>query len=257
MNEWVSTCNYWAARQSKEPLAGGVSNMEYGWNRVSDDARFSMSPSTEDVRDSNAGDLTETFSIRSGRSRMSKRSFADAASTLRRTQSPRDRVYINDWKPPIPSTVPSTHDEETQLEAMQKQVNAVENEIQAHKDVQAAMLELVRASLVYAVFMLSGLQYTPRSSNYHKAQANWERRSQHLLTELVKYKTYAESLRTAMAMRLKKRGEKALERALGAVSADSDVALGKGKPLPEDPTTPVIGQRRHRREVAEDEEDDD
>jgi PH/SEC7 domain-containing protein len=36
VNEWVQTCNYWAARQSKEPLAGGVSNMEYGWNRVSD-----------------------------------------------------------------------------------------------------------------------------------------------------------------------------------------------------------------------------
>ena len=36
VNEWVSTCNYWAARTSKEPLAGGVSNMEYGWNRVMD-----------------------------------------------------------------------------------------------------------------------------------------------------------------------------------------------------------------------------
>ncbi|PWN34824.1 uncharacterized protein FA14DRAFT_116307, partial [Meira miltonrushii] len=32
--EWTSTCNYWAARLSKEPLAGGVSNMEYGWNRL-------------------------------------------------------------------------------------------------------------------------------------------------------------------------------------------------------------------------------
>lgn len=29
--EWVSTCNYWAARESKEPLTGGVSSMEYGW----------------------------------------------------------------------------------------------------------------------------------------------------------------------------------------------------------------------------------
>ncbi|KAG1247588.1 hypothetical protein G6F68_014138 [Rhizopus microsporus] len=29
--EWVSVCNYWAARISKEPLSGGVSNMEYGW----------------------------------------------------------------------------------------------------------------------------------------------------------------------------------------------------------------------------------
>lgn len=239
VNEWVQTCNYWAARQSKEPLAGGVSNMEYGWNRVSEEARFSMSPSTEDLHESRTGDHTDTFSVRSGRSRMSKRSFADAASTLRRNQSPRDRTYINEWKPPIPSTVPSAHDEETQLEAMQRQVIAVDNEIDAHKALQAAMLAL----------------YIPRSANYNKAQANWERKSQYLLTELVKYKTYAEALRTAMAMRLKKRGEKALERALGAVSTDSVLAMGK--PLPEDPTTPVVGQHRHRREVAEDDEDED
>ena len=31
VHEWVSTCNYWAARESKEPLTGGVSSMEYGW----------------------------------------------------------------------------------------------------------------------------------------------------------------------------------------------------------------------------------
>jgi hypothetical protein len=31
VQEWVSTCNYWAARESKEPLTGGVSSMEYGW----------------------------------------------------------------------------------------------------------------------------------------------------------------------------------------------------------------------------------
>ncbi|EIE89346.1 hypothetical protein RO3G_14057 [Rhizopus delemar RA 99-880] len=31
VHEWVSTCNYWAARESKGPLASGVSSMEYGW----------------------------------------------------------------------------------------------------------------------------------------------------------------------------------------------------------------------------------
>ncbi|CAO3634000.1 unnamed protein product [Mucor hiemalis] len=31
VQEWVATCNYWAARESKEPLAEGVSSMEYGW----------------------------------------------------------------------------------------------------------------------------------------------------------------------------------------------------------------------------------
>ncbi|KAF9998279.1 hypothetical protein BGZ65_006213, partial [Modicella reniformis] len=31
---WARTCNYWAARTSKEPLLGGVVNMEYGWGRA-------------------------------------------------------------------------------------------------------------------------------------------------------------------------------------------------------------------------------
>jgi hypothetical protein len=36
VEEWISTCNYWAARRSVEPLGGGVMNAEYGWNRVND-----------------------------------------------------------------------------------------------------------------------------------------------------------------------------------------------------------------------------
>ena len=44
--------------------------------------------------------------------------------------------------------------------------------------------------------------------------ANWEKRSQWILTEIVKYESYIDSLQAAMSLRLKKRGEKALERAL-------------------------------------------
>ncbi|PHZ14412.1 SEC7-like protein [Rhizopus microsporus ATCC 52813] len=36
IHEWVSTCNYWAARESKGPLASGVSSMEYGWGHCLD-----------------------------------------------------------------------------------------------------------------------------------------------------------------------------------------------------------------------------
>ena len=32
VREFVSTVNYWSARLSKEPLVGGVSNIEYGWS---------------------------------------------------------------------------------------------------------------------------------------------------------------------------------------------------------------------------------
>ena len=32
VREFVSTANYWSARLSKEPLVGGISNIEYGWS---------------------------------------------------------------------------------------------------------------------------------------------------------------------------------------------------------------------------------
>lgn len=41
-----------------------------------------------------------------------------------------------------------------------------------------------------------------------KSQSNWERKSQYLLTEIVKYDSYIDSLQAAMSLRLKKRGEK-------------------------------------------------
>ena len=96
MNEWVSTCNYWAARLSKEPLAGGVSNMEYGWNRVADPVTRGRSISEDDysIRD------PDSQSVRSGRSR-----FKDMAATVRADKSPwADRTFINEWKPPLPPT---------------------------------------------------------------------------------------------------------------------------------------------------------
>jgi hypothetical protein len=58
------------------------------------------------------------------------------------------------------------------------------------------------------------LQYSARSANATKALSNWEQKSQHLLAEIIKYESYVESLRLAMNLRLKKRGEKVLEKAL-------------------------------------------
>lgn len=51
---------------------------------------------------------------------------------------------------------------------------------------------------------------------------NWEQKSQHLLSELVKYQSYVESLREGMSLRLKRRGERALERALRAPDDDDN-----------------------------------
>lgn len=143
VNEWVSTCNYWAARQSKEPLAGGVSNMEYGWNRVldvtDDDERAS---SSQEGRLSRDPDPSDKFSIRSGRSRLSKK---DGPFSMRQASSPyAERVFIHDWKPPMPSTVPSNHDEESQLEALQKYAIMLKKDLQRHNDLRTPMMQLVR-----------------------------------------------------------------------------------------------------------------
>jgi len=204
VNEWVSTCNYWAARTSKEPLAGGVSNMEYGWNRVVDFNGERTSISRSESMHTMA-DTSDGLSIKSGKSSHSRFKWR-GDGPARAPPSPwSERVFINDWKPPMPPTVSSTHDEEGQLDALRKHVGSMKKDLELHNELRETMANL----------------YQPRTANAMKAQSNWEKKSQYLLTEIVKYDSYIDSLQSAMTLRLKKRGEKALERALsGAQSYD-------------------------------------
>lgn len=144
VNEWVQTCNYWAARQSKEPLAGGVSNMEYGWSRVSEVLQHGRSVSDdESIR---VRDFTDTASVRSGRSNRSI--FGrnkDGPATMRVGNSPwSERINISEWKPPLAPSVSSTLDEEMQLEALKKHVAALMQELQEHNELRGPMMALVR-----------------------------------------------------------------------------------------------------------------
>ncbi|KAI8874053.1 hypothetical protein GQ42DRAFT_116999, partial [Ramicandelaber brevisporus] len=34
LKRWVESCNYWAARESKEPLLGSLDNVDYGWDEL-------------------------------------------------------------------------------------------------------------------------------------------------------------------------------------------------------------------------------
>ena len=142
VNEWVQTCNYWAARQSKEPLAGGVSNMEYGWNRVSEVLQHGRSASDdESIR---VRDFTDNASVRSGRSNHSRFGrIKEGAATLRVGNS--DRTTISEWKPPLAPSVPSSHDEEAQLGALKKHVSVLTRELQEHNELRGPMMALVRA----------------------------------------------------------------------------------------------------------------
>jgi PH and SEC7 domain-containing protein len=98
-------------------------------------------------------------------------------------------------------------------------------------------------------------QYPPKSTTLAKAVDNWNKRSSYLLTETVKYELYIDSLKAAMKERQKRRGEKALEKALDQISPP----VGKWGFKQEDtieetdePTTPgpAHGKFKHRREGA-------
>lgn len=110
--------------------------MEYGWNRVLDPLTH-ISTIQDDARSST--DKMDSFSVRSGKSGGKKRSIPDAA-TVGRTY---DRILIHEWKPPLPSSVPSMHDEETQLEALQRQVELLNNDLQFHNELRSPMSVLV------------------------------------------------------------------------------------------------------------------
>ena len=99
-NEWVSTCKYWAARQSELPLPGAVPKMEYGWSRV------------EAGVHAQDGFYTE-------------------------------RIYIEEWKTPMPNMRISTLDEEGQLECLRGQIEALEEEMKEHNAVREPMTALV------------------------------------------------------------------------------------------------------------------
>lgn len=126
--EWVSTCNYWSARLSKEPLPGGVSNMEYGWNRVVP----SKLPGDDD--------RTDTMSVRSSHSRMSYQAFGQ---DRRGGNNPNDSIVVNDWKPPNAPLGASNLSEDAQLDNLKRHVAIVKAELAHHNTLRTPMIKLV------------------------------------------------------------------------------------------------------------------
>ncbi|KAI9490011.1 hypothetical protein BDB00DRAFT_839765 [Zychaea mexicana] len=111
VNQWVQTCNYWAARQSKEPLPGGVSNMEYGWGACLHDVIMNLD-TDEAVVHHGAG---------------------------QHFQDP-DSIAIYDWRPPSSPLVASTLDEKQQYAALQKHLKALDDEINIHRELKTRMI---------------------------------------------------------------------------------------------------------------------
>jgi PH/SEC7 domain-containing protein len=197
--EWVATCNYWAARRSRQPLVGGVSNIEYGWTRV-----LSM----------DVDDHQECASLRSARSQITRLGAINRVRGQQSTSGSLDKMHINDWKPPPHASMPSTLDEEAQLESLLTYVQSLKEELNQHKGFEELMNRL----------------YTPGSKNANKARDNWTAKSRYIHSEIFKYETYVEALRNAIALRLDRQGQKRLEKALARSTASLHADLRKSAP---------------------------
>ncbi|KAK6536285.1 hypothetical protein TWF281_000527 [Arthrobotrys megalospora] len=169
VKEWVSTANYWSARLSKEPLVGGVSNIEYGWNNCIDMDVFASQPAPPTAghqpRPSFQGSMRSSMDHHGGF----------------RARLPGDKATIADWSPPAQSMFASPLSEAEQFRALESYVSSIEGDLQKHNELRGAML----------------LAFTPRHPNYNKAMNNWERKSSYLLKEIVKFRTYIDVLSSA------------------------------------------------------------
>ncbi|OAD78812.1 hypothetical protein PHYBLDRAFT_122186, partial [Phycomyces blakesleeanus NRRL 1555(-)] len=101
--EWVETCNYWAARESREPLTGGISNMEYGW-----------------------GECLDGIGLDS------------AGDPYYHLLQSRDTT-VHEWQPPVPPSGPSTMDQHAQLGALHRHVRELNEELDKHRDMKLKM----------------------------------------------------------------------------------------------------------------------
>ena len=129
VKEFVTTANYWSARLSKEPLVGGVSNVEYGWS----DSVINAAILHTDNHPASASVISGPRpSLQS-----SIRSSVDQGSF--RARLPGDKMAISDWTYPQQSMMASVLLEVDQLKALTTYVQNIEDELQKHNELRGAM----------------------------------------------------------------------------------------------------------------------
>ena len=134
VREFVSTANYWSARLSKEPMVGGISNIEYGWGEsVIDTSFLNVEKNASFSVMGNCGPRPSLqSSIRSARSSIDQGSY--------KPRLPGDKVVISDWTAPQQSMVASVLMEVDQLKALLTYVKNITEDLEKHNDLRGAML---------------------------------------------------------------------------------------------------------------------
>ena len=151
--EFMTTANYWSARLSKEPLSGGVSNIEYGWSdEVINTALLeprvgAMSPNPPPSIQNRPMHSHTGSSGGIGRSSLqsSIRTSLDTGFGSR-PRLPGDKVQLAEWHPPSQSMMASQLLEVDQLKALTAYVSNVEAELARHNELKQG-IELAVSSL--------------------------------------------------------------------------------------------------------------
>ena len=146
--EFMTTANYWSARLSKEPLFGGVSNIEYGWSEQV------INPALIEPSSQRPGTSSPTPPTRQGSgnhihsnsgSGMPRPSFQSSirgsfdTGFAPRAKLPGDKVQMADWHPPTQSMMASQLMEVDQLRGLTAYVANVETELARHNDLKHAI----------------------------------------------------------------------------------------------------------------------
>ena len=151
--EFMTTANYWSARLSKEPLSGGVSNIEYGWsdqviNTALVEQRLGTSSPTPPPG--------QTGHIRTTSGGMGRPSFQ---SSVRgsfdtgfggRARLPGDKTQLADWHQPTQSMMASQLMEVDQLKALTAYVTNVESDLARHNELKHAIELAVRIEIFWS-----------------------------------------------------------------------------------------------------------
>ncbi|MBW0521118.1 hypothetical protein O181_060833 [Austropuccinia psidii MF-1] len=238
VNEWVSTCNYWAARLSKEPLIGGVSNMEYGWNQLLQRNPLGLSTRNADNKeelDDNQFDPDEIVSVVSGNSNQNHkgRRLRDMLfSTTSIQNNPIDPIAPlhlyrrstgeNDVKSILgnPRRQRSNSGRQLSSPISSAQVssdrsiicdwNPPNPPITISNLSEKAQLENLKR---YAAYLQEELEkhkqlrrpmvhlYFGKLMSLQKAMVNWEKKLQYLMAEIIKYTTYLNSLESTIKLK--------------------------------------------------------
>ncbi|KAF2768519.1 hypothetical protein EJ03DRAFT_117261 [Teratosphaeria nubilosa] len=235
-NEFMTSANYWAARLSKEPLSGSVSNIEYGWSdQVINPALLLNRPESAFAGpppSMNNPNVARHMHSSSGGSTMQRPSYQssmhssfDTGFGINKMKLPGDKIQIADWQPPTQSMMASQLLEVDQLKQLTAYVQNVEAELAKHNELKHAI----------------ELAYSPRTNNYNKAMTNWQKKSEYLLREAVKFTKYTDSLTAAQTAKEEVYAKKAEQDASTVGSPTESLRMRDGRdvtPRPRSLTRP-------------------